>query len=180
MALKRPQRLAIDASVASAAGTNGSEEQTGRKCMDMLLAVSTVRHWLLMTEKIEGEWKVEESHRATKWRRWMQSHGRIQWLRPDQLDEVAVDLECVHASSADKKLMAEDLDVLRAAMRTDKIVISLDDEVRELFAAAAVQLPAVGSVMWANPKEEADPGRWIRMGAPTQERRLLRNYVRRP
>jgi hypothetical protein len=91
--------------------------------------------------------------------------------------QVHIELSNLPVTSSELTRMREDLHLVKAAVRTDNILLSLDDEARKLFAAAVVAIPSIGSLMWNNPKEEVNPALWIEKGAPTQESRTLRNYT---
>jgi len=130
-----------------------------------------------MTDKIATEWDAEQSRFAAKWRRNMEGHRQTLWLTPEQMAKINLDLANVPVGLWQRNRMQEDLHLVRAAIRTDSILLSLDDEARGLFAAAVTALPALGSIMWINPREEANPALWIDKGAPTQESRMLRNYA---
>ena len=171
------KRLVIDASVASAAGGNGSVQKTGKKCRDLLQATYRACHRLVMTSEIEKEWKAEASHYSTKWWRWMKNHTKELWLTSEQLAEVAVDLGRVPAAPAEAVAMTQDIHLVKAAIRTDRILVSLDDEARRLFAAASSVVPVLQPVMWVNPKEEADAAAWVSKGACDEARRMLSNHL---
>lgn len=173
----RSKRLVIDANVASASGGKGVPQGRAVKCYSVLMAARAQRHRLVMADQIESEWRNEESAFANKWRHWMQRRGLVWWLPAAQLAGVNLDLSSLGARPVEIRSMQEDAVYVKAAIRTDNIVISLDDEARRLFARACAVLPDLATVMWMNPEQESSPGRWLSRGAPTEERRTLSKYA---
>jgi hypothetical protein len=176
--MTRPsKRLAIDATIAQAAGANGSPEQIGVKCRDLLVAVRQVCHRMLMTDDFRREWDAHQSNFSAKWRTLMQrEQGKVVWLGAEHLGRVSLDLAPIVAVPSELAIMNKDLHLVRAALATDGIVISLDDEARRCFARTAVRLHAIGAVMWLDPRMMKDPGDWLRKGAPVVDGLLLRSF----
>jgi hypothetical protein len=62
--------------------------------------------------------------------------------------------------------MLKDVHLLEAALESDCRVASLDDLVKELFAAACGKYKAIKTVTWVNPdKEFAEVLNWLESGA---------------
>ena len=176
--MTRPsKRLAIDATIAQAAGGNGSPEQIGVKCRQLLVAVRQVCHRMLMTDEFRREWdNHKSSFSATWWTQMQREQGKVVWLESEHLGRVSLDLAAVAADPSELAIMREDLHLVRAALATDGIVISLDDEARRCFARTAARLRAIGAVMWLDPRMISDPADWLRKGAPVLDDLLLRSY----
>jgi hypothetical protein len=69
--------------------------------------------------------------------------------------------------------------VIEAALATDKIVISLDDNTaRKFFSEASVKIDELKDIVWVNPDkvDEEQPIEWLRNGAKVESDRLLMNY----
>jgi hypothetical protein len=68
-----------------------------------------------------------------------------------------------------RKIRHKDLPLIEAALRTDNIVVSLDEQAR-----AAFRLPELNEITWANPVRERERIRtWLEAGAqPVDEWRL--------
>jgi len=93
-----------------------------------------------------------------------------------QLEKVKLDFTNLSFSKYEKDLMEEDRDLVRAAWCTDRLVISLDEEVRRLFARASQAsqvLHFLQRIMWSNPDSDTDCIRWINAGAPEDKARML-------
>jgi hypothetical protein len=70
-------------------------------------------------------------------------------------------------NDSDRTAMDKDFLLLEAALHADFIVISLDEKVRNLFAAGARRVGEIRYIAWVNPDgDEAETvGRWLQNGA---------------
>lgn len=130
----------------------------------------------MMTRHIHDEWEGKQSTQAAKWRRWMASKGRLVFLAEQNLESIELDFGSLGFSGGEVRLMEEDADLARAAFCTDRVVFSLDDEVRALFAKASRQLEPLKKIMWANPHTDPSCLNWVARGAPSNSSRMLCNY----
>lgn len=75
-----------------------------------------------------------------------------------------------------REAMIKDIRLIDAALATDKIVISLDERVRKLFAKAAEQVNELKDIIWVNPaKPEEQAIIWLENGAEPEIERQLTN-----
>jgi len=68
--------------------------------------------------------------------------------------------------------------LIEAAIATDRIVISLDDNTaRRFFGRVAVQVDELKEIVWVNPPkiEEEKPIEWLENGAKPEKERMLGN-----
>jgi superfamily I DNA and RNA helicase len=74
--------------------------------------------------------------------------------------------------------IVKDICLLEAALATDKIVISLDDNTaRKFFSQAAQQIQDIEEVIWVNPDcEDEQPIIWLEQSAPYEAKRTLGKY----
>lgn len=107
----------------------------------------------------------------------MQRHGKVLWLTPEQTGAVGLALESVSLAPRDRAAMLDDAHLVRAAICTDKIIISLDDAAKGLFARASANLSELRRIMWASPVGMSDTPSWLSRGAPTDQMRMLSSYV---
>jgi hypothetical protein len=78
------------------------------------------------------------------------------------------------ASLKAKLAMIEDVHLLDAALASDRVVLSLDEEVRACLRSAASEIEPLRKVAWANPlREEENVGEWLRDGAKPKPLRQL-------
>ena len=83
-------------------------------------------------------------------------------------------IEATAARERDRRALLKDRRLIEAALMTDGAVISLDEAVRGLFAAACVEVGAIRNIVWVNPtKVEEGAVPWLEDGArPERSRRL--------
>lgn len=83
-------------------------------------------------------------------------------------------IERVVASEKGREAVLKDFHLIEAALATDRMVISLDENAKGLFAAASRILGALRNVAWVNPdKPEERPIPWLENGARLEKKRLL-------
>lgn len=83
------------------------------------------------------------------------------------------------ANERDRLAMSKDAHLIEAARATDRIVSSLDDTVRRLFAEAAPHVRALRPIVWANPGREVEScPTWLEAGAPPDKHRRLDAWQR--
>ena len=70
--------------------------------------------------------------------------------------------------------MLKDIHLIEAAFQTDKIVISMDETVRNCFHEATHKIRTLRQIAWVNPcKSEETPFDWLQNGAERERERLL-------
>jgi len=180
------KRLVIDASVARSAGDEGATYPTSVYCRNFLKAVLDICHKVVMTPDIRDEWNKHESHFARTWRRQMVARRKLEFLDiPDNEElenKIYIIIETVTGSDKQQIEMIKDLRLIEAAIATDKIVISCDDNTaRKFFSRAALQVDELKDIVWVNPTkvEEEKPIEWLEKGAEAQSDRLLGNWCDR-
>ena len=80
-------------------------------------------------------------------------------------------------NNRDMEMMLKDAHLLEAALATDRIIASLDEVVRALFASAAEQnVREISPIMWVNPDPRLEEVRdWLAAGAREDDSRRLPN-----
>ncbi|NER36048.1 MAG: hypothetical protein F6J93_19035 [Oscillatoria sp. SIO1A7] len=177
MPAKVCKRLVIDASVARAAGRENATNPTAKNCRDFLKVVRELRHIIVMTPDIKEEWNKHQSLFARRWRSSMVAQKQLEY-RTDILTNNELWDVCDRLAETDnqRQEMFKDLRLLEAALVTDKIVISLDDNTaRRFFSRAARELEAIADIVWVNPNnvEEEQPIAWLENGAEPEKERYL-------
>jgi len=178
---KRSKRLVIDASVARAAGGEDADSPTAKYCRDFLRAVLTICHHVVMTPEISEEWKRHQSGFARKWRTAMEARKKVHYIESafnNEFREKIVQALLGTKSSA-YEAVQKDFLLVEAALATDKIIVSRDDTVRELFSLTASSVGELRPIVWANPEKESEtiiP--WLEKGAKPERERLLSSRPR--
>jgi len=91
-------------------------------------------------------------------------------------------IESIAANDNECWEMTKDLRLIEAALATDKIVISLDDNTaRTLFSRASNKVNELQHIVWVNPDkiETEKPIEWLKNGAEVESDRLLINFCDR-
>ena len=118
---------------------------------------------------------------ALTWRRQMVAKKKWNYLEISINDSLWTEVESIAANVGNKRIaeMTKDLCLIEAALATDKIVISLDDNTaRKFFSEAFVKIDELKDIVWVNPDkvDEEQPIEWLRNGAKVESDRLLMNY----
>jgi hypothetical protein len=175
------QRLVIDASVARSAGDKNATFPQSVHCRDFLEAVLKTCHEIVMTPAIKAEWDKHQSKFALMWRRQMVAKKKWNYLEISINGSLWTEIEIIAANVGNKRIaeMTKDLCLIEAALATDKIVISLDDNTaRKFFSEASIKIYELKDIVWVNPDkvDEEQPIEWLRNGAKVESDRLLMNY----
>lgn len=80
----------------------------------------------------------------------------------------------IGSSENKSKAMLKDIHLIEAAHRADKIVISMDETVRNCFREITHQIRPLAVITWVNPCiDEESPIEWLQNGAEIERERLL-------
>lgn len=175
MPARAARRLVIDASVGGAAGGKTATAPTSTNCRDFLLAVRRGRYRVVMTAQLRREWDEHKSVFARTWLTAMVTRGDVIFLDIPASNKLRREIEQAGAMrAAEVKAMRKDFHLLEAALATEQNVISLDEIVRALFAAAAGQVVAIKNLVWVNPdKPEEEAIVWLEKNAKRERKRML-------
>ena len=158
------KRLVIDASVLRAAGGINRPNETSSRCSRFLQAVLNICHRVVLTREIEQEWNrhVTAFSFSDQWRVDMTS--RRKFLRERKASDPTLRRRIQNAVQS-----GEDIHLIEAAERGDRIVVSLDMRARNRFQVAAEAVEAIRGIVWVNPSAtEGDPIAWLEEGCPTE------------
>lgn len=127
-----------------------------------------------MTPEISKEWRERLSPFARDWLVEMRRKGKEVLVATAINPHIRAQVEQLKLTEKRRQEMIDDLILIEAALATDHIVISLDQTVRKLFAAASDNIRELRNVVWVNPeKEEEQVIAWLGNGArPDPKRRL--------
>ena len=174
MSVKSSKRLVIDVSVAIAAGGKYASHPTSKNCRDFLKSILSICHHAVMTQEINEEWEMGISRFTKKWLGWMQRRNKILRVKKAPNDEIRDQIKHSEATETQKIKMEKDRRLIEAALKTDKIIISLDDEARELFKKLTGSSQSLKKIVWVNPDKLTEaPIHWLENGAKHDEERQL-------
>ena len=178
MRARNSKRLVIDADVAQASGDEDATDPRAINCRDFLTEVMTQNHKIVMTRKINDEWKRHQSRFALEWRASMDARRRVDRIDPLEYDELQDKVTNTVDNENEIEVMQKDIHLLEAALKTDKTVISLDQTVRQLFATVSQRVGEIRDIIWVNQDRtsEEQPITWLQNGAPPELHRQLSAY----
>jgi hypothetical protein len=127
-----------------------------------------------MPPDIAEEWKRHQSGFARRWLVSMFARRKVNRLNPAINNALRAKIERIATSENDREAMLKDMHLVESAMVTDKIVVSLDEAVRELFDTASRRVGELRIVAWVNPDNtEEQPILWLESGAMAEEKHRL-------
>jgi hypothetical protein len=132
---------------------------------------------MVMTPELKQEWDKHQSTFARKWRVSMIAKNKYKYCKNVTLDELRKQLEYIAQTYDKREAMWKDICLVEAAIKTDKIVISLDEKVRQYFSEISEDIPEIGIIFWSNPNKNEDQViKWLEDGAVLENKRQLRYY----
>jgi len=168
---KGVKSIVVDASVARASGKETATHPQAIHCRDILQAIRTAGHALVLTPMIAQEWNDHQSNFARQWRANMMAKKQIA-LPKVEADERLREKLIAGASDTMTVEILKDCHLLEAAGATDNTIIALDETMREQFATQCGQVSEIAPILWANPSEEGITD-WVLEGAKAQPQKRL-------
>ncbi len=175
--------MVIDTSVGCAAGGKKSVHPTSINCRDFLIAVLDLKYLVVMNREISKEWKKHRSRFSRIWYASMIAKKRVvppkQQTGTDNLynriEKTKIKLRYQKDSHAKcVSAMLKDYILIEAAINTDKIIVSLDEQVRYCFGEISSEVKELKRIIWVNPdKNEDAPMDWLKEGAKKHNHLLL-------
>ena len=175
MRARDSKRLVIDADVARASGSETATHPRAEHCRDFLSAILSLSYRIVMTEKINNEWKRHASRFARRWRVSMDARKKVDRINPPEDQTLQDKITTTTSDENEIEVMEKDFHLLQAALATDQTIISLDETVRQLFKRASQQVGEIQHIIWVNPDQTAEerPIAWLQNGAPPEPHRQL-------
>jgi hypothetical protein len=117
---------------------------------------------MVLTPPLIDEWRRHQSKFTREWRKSMHARRKIRTLDAQENAGLRERILGPGVDEALRQIRLKDLPLIEAALRTDKIVASLDEEARQSF-----QLQELNVIIWVNPARAAHRMRpWLEEGAP--------------
>jgi hypothetical protein len=115
---------------------------------------------VVISEDIDKEWKKHQSSFALKWRVAMEQKGKVENLGRLDCETLKNRIQALALQKTSaRRQMQKDALLVVAAQAADRVIVSLDNEARDLFAEHAKQLRTPRGIEWRNPVEEPIP--WV-------------------
>lgn len=172
---KASKRLVIDTNVARSSGSGDAEDVISQSCRRFLLTLKNeTKHQVVMSAALEQEWGKHQSRFARIWLIAMENKRRVHHTEIPTQGKLRHQVEHVAEKKAECDAMLKDTLLIEAAFHTDRIVVSLDETVRNLFHQATEKIPVLTKIAWVNPCiSEETPIEWLQNGAEIERERLL-------
>lgn len=137
--------LVVDTSVIQAAGE--SEHPVSSACRNCLLAICTICHHVAVTDSMRDEWNSHMSRFSRKWRTSMAARGKpIQIVDPE-----SVYIDVSGLSERERTAVEKDCFLVEAALATDSVVVTRDDEFRRILTKTPQGANILSRIRWINP-----------------------------
>jgi predicted nucleic acid-binding protein len=176
MANKDSKRLVIDTSVARSAGGENAVHPEAKDCRDFLKTVLSIGHSIVVNAEMKAELKKHESNFFRKWQVQMVAKRKFIYVDEDDKNFSAIktQIESLAKTYENREAMEKDCFLLELALLHDKIVVSKDETVRELFRQISAQVKEIREVNWINPiNPEETPIDWLKEGANLDYKRSI-------
>lgn len=99
--------------------------------------------------------------------------GRKQVVRVDDVHDESLEVAIETLAAPHRKHASKDVHLVSAALATDRVVLSCDDQARTAFSQLS-SLAALGNMLWANPERQgAAVVTWLGAGAAHEHQFLL-------
>jgi hypothetical protein len=117
-----------------------------------------------MSPEILAEWVKYRVPIAITWLTAMRQKDRVHDVTPPEFGELHSKIEACAKGEAQLRHMIEDLHLIKAALVTDRTVISGDREAQQLFAKATPDIKELRNIVWVDANEEGVVA-WVQGGA---------------
>jgi hypothetical protein len=177
MKAKLSKILVIDASIARSCGQPEATYPTSVHCREFLEHVLSICHRIVMTPEIRDEWNKHASRFARSWMSQMIARKKLIAMPTLPIDSALWNLlEKLAETDKQRGDIVKDIHLLEAALATDQIIISLDEQTaRKYFTQAAQTIETLQPITWVNPDkiEKEQPIAWLLAGCPNEKNRTL-------
>jgi hypothetical protein len=177
---RNPKRIVVDASVAWACNDPDVAGVDPNTCAAFLRELRAMQHRAVMSPDLEQEWTSpppamrQPSSFGARWLAGMLARGLVDYRRNVANIEFRYRLEQATAEAAVRRILRDDVHLIEAAMATDRLVASLDEQVRWHLRRACRTATELSGIIWVNPdRPEETPIAWLRTGARAERRRML-------
>lgn len=166
--------LVIDADIARAASERESTNPRPKACRELLEVVRETKHKVVRTQAIRAEWDKHQSLFTKRWLASMVARKQVCWINASTNNQLRGDIEKHALNEKKRDAMLKDTHLVEATIQTDKIIISMDETVRQCFGEVTHKVRLLALIVWVNPCiSEEKPIDWLQHGAPLEKQRLL-------
>lgn len=172
--MPRSKRLVVDASVARSAGLETAPDPHSRLCREVLEAILSVGHRVVLSPECLAEWKRHRSGYSRLWLVRMISQRKVVFIESVRNEDLRRRLGQAELRDRERRAVEKDLHLVEAALPHDRIVLSRDEAMRQILGRVAVEIRELQALLWGNPAvEDEQIVAWLRGGARTEPSRRL-------
>jgi hypothetical protein len=171
--MKKSKILVIDADVARAAGK--TQHPVSSACRDVLDNVLEICHKVALSPILRDEWTKHQSKYATTWLKTMIAKRKVQFKQISEDQRLREKVAQYAETPEINAIMQKDIHLIEIAQQTDKIVISMDNTVREHFKTVSSQIHELKEISWVNPHPDRQEAVifWLQEGCKIEANRKL-------
>jgi|JFJP01.1.fsa_nt_gi hypothetical protein len=171
--MKKSKVLVIDADIARAAGK--TQHPVSSACRDVLDNILEICHKIVLSPILREEWTKHQSKYTSTWLRTMIAKRKVKFENISEDQQLRTSIAQHAATLEINEIMQKDVHLIETAQVTDKIVISMDNTVREHFKIVSIQVHQLKEINWANPHPEHQESviTWLKDGCEIENRRKL-------
>jgi len=137
--------LVVDTDVIRAAGK--TDHPVSRASREILSAILKICHQVTYTESLREEWNEHQSRFSSRWRTAMAARQK-----PIKIGkEVPVALPRDDLSEKNRRVIEKDRHILQAALAADKIIVTLEKELRDALSSTQKTRKVMDSIKWVHP-----------------------------
>lgn len=138
--------LIVDADIARSSGM--TEHPVSRNSRESLEFIINNDLKLAMCPEILNEWKKHRSLFAKKWLASMYAKKRVIPIKP--LSEAREKINNAGITPKEHSIALKDAHLIDAALHVDKVILSNDDNAREVFCKVSEKYKELQSIRWFN------------------------------
>ena len=164
--------LVIDADIVSAAGETSAP--TSIVCRTFLETVLNTCHHCVITSELAREWNDHTSNFSSGWRFNMESRDKVEEVINYNIPNLRSEIDSYVMNGSVSRQVLEDVHLIEAALKADKIIISMNDQDRKRFARMSKTIETLRDIAWLNPLLNIPSCvDWLEQGAePLEEHKL--------
>lgn len=171
---KTSKVIVIDTDIARAAGGEGASHPVPKNCRDFLLTFLNSQHYIASSPMLKEEWQKHASNFTRKWLATMVAKRRFKYIVYEPTTALEQRIISNLATESIAKAVSKDFHLLEAALSSDKIIVSKDENMRHILCNCSQFVSELRDIVWVNPTNESEtPQTWLENGAPADKDRLL-------
>ncbi|MEL5994596.1 hypothetical protein [Hymenobacter segetis] len=162
----------VDTNVARSASE--SLHPVSDACRRVMETMFDGQHYVVLSATQFMEWQKHQSGYSKRWLVRMKAKKLWHILAPEPDSGLAARAKKIACTEAVRQEILKDLHLLENALTTDKVVLSMETNVFDLFSEHKKVLKVPHPVAWVNPKDDIDACvAWIEAGADVAKARCV-------